>query len=103
MKTVTSARNPLNGWELNNYYDELNQLKMLRFNIKYDIGKKWNRVYTEPQAGGKCRMKLYGMKKKYMKEILEYAKLYDKRIFSIEKHCENLGYGKVYSIVLRVK
>jgi len=103
-KSILSKRNPLNEQELNNYYVELEELKMLRANIKYDFGKKWNTVYTEPQAEGKCRMKLYCMKKKHMKKIVKYVKHYNNLFtFSAEKHVYDRWHGKVYSVVLRVK
>ncbi len=100
MKTIFSARNPLTKEELKRYQIELCFLKWVREDINEEIGKKYNRAYTEPQAGGKCRMKLYGMKKKWMNKIFKQFGKHSSQ-FTVEKHCEKRWYGKVYSIVLR--
>lgn len=102
MKTIHSKRNPLTNSERAKYYEELDDLKNLRYGIKFWFKKaSYSRVYTEPQAGGKCRMKLYGVKKKLMKKIVKHYQ--GNWIFSVEKHVEKRWHGSVYSLVLRVR
>ncbi len=104
MKTVKSPRNPLTKRELEFYKIELQDLIFTRSDINKLFGKKYSRVYTEPQAGGKCRMKLFDMKKKHMKRFYNTFKKYSYfPNISIEKHVDERWYCKVYSLVLRVK
>lgn len=86
------------------YLREMDELITLRKGIENLFGRKWNRVYTECRANGKCRMKLYSMKKKHMKNIFNFINNLNKSDnFIFEKHTYKRWYGKVRSIVLRIK
>lgn len=103
-KTIISARNPLTSAERAIYYNELAKLQRLRENIKLFLPKQfYNRCYTEPMAGGKCRIKLYGMAKEDMERCFCIGRFYADEKMVILKHVEERWHGKVYSIVLRIK
>ena len=92
-KTIKSQRNPLSKSELKRYKINLKQAQNIRKELKLKYPTlRWLQIFTEAQAGGVCRSKMWG--------------LLDVDIVKLEKHIKKCNLNECnsnekYDLVLK--
>lgn len=87
-KTIKSQRNPLSKSELKRYKINLKQAQNVRKEIKLKYPTlKWIQIFTEAQARGVCRSKMWGLS--------------DVNIKKLKKHIFKCNLHKKYDLVLK--
>lgn len=87
-KTIKSQRNPLSKSELKRYKINLKQAQNIRKELKLKYPTlRWLQIFTEAQAGGVCRSKMWG--------------LLDVDITKLKKHIKKCNLNEKYGLVLK--